>query len=61
MIPRIALASAIASLLVTTSGPLSAQSGPAPGKLSITFDSDGAIAEGVTPGGNVAWLGASCQ
>jgi len=59
VIPRIVRGSAIAFLLVTTSGPLSAQSGPAPGKLSISFDSGGAVAEGVTRGGNVAWLGAS--
>ena len=59
MIPRIALGSAIAILLASTSGPLSAQSGPAPRKLSIGFDSEGAVVEGITPGGNVAWLGAS--
>jgi len=59
VIPRIALGSAIAILLATTSGPLSAQPGPAPGKLSVGFDSEGAVVEGITPGGNVAWLGAS--
>lgn len=59
MIPKITLASALVSLLAATSGSLSAQPGPAPPKLSIRFDPDGAVAEGVTAAGAVAWLGAS--
>lgn len=59
MIPRITLIAALVIALAPTPESLAAQPSPAPGKLSIRFDSDGAAAEGVTPGGSVAWLGAS--
>lgn len=49
----------LASILALAPYASAAEPGLPPGTLRITFETDSAVASGVTPGGTVVWIGAS--
>ena len=49
----------LAAALVVAPQLLATETGLATGKMSLTFEVDGAVATGVTPGASVVWLGVS--